>query len=227
MSEKNKKSFFYAIRDLFHSGFMKTQNNMMEMMGMGRAAAISALILTLLVAVLIIFLFIRSAPPKTIIMTSGENNSTFRKIADRYAKILARNGVTLKVLSSEGSLQNLERLANPKFRVDVGLVQSGLTKGHNIENLMSLGSVNYVPLFVFYKDAQPVEVLSQLKGKRLAIGPEGSGTNALTRTLLEMNGIEPEGDTKLSEMDDEEAAADLLSGRLMPCFSWPIQLLPT
>ncbi len=206
------------MKEFFHSGFGRTQNNMMEMMGMGRAATISALILIALVAVLIIFLFIRATPPKTIIMTSGDDDSTFRKVAVRYEKILTKNGVTLKILPSEGSLENLDRLANPKFRVDVGFVQSGLAKGRKIDHLVSLGSVSYVPLFVFYKDKKTVDVLSQLKGKRLAIGPDGSGTNALATTLLELNGIEPGEETELWEMDDNEAAEDFLAGRLDAVF---------
>jgi len=218
MSSKNKIGAFAAVKESVQHGFLKIQTNIMETMGMGRAAAISALILIVLVAVLIIFLFIRSAPPKTIVMTSGDENSTFRKVADRYAKVLAKNGVKLVIQNSEGSLENLQRLSNPKYRVDVGFVQSGLAKGNNIENLMSLGSVSYIPLFVFYKGEKPVEVLSEFQGRRLAIGPEGSGTNALARTLLEMNGIEPEGDTELWEMDDQEAADDLLAGRMDAVF---------
>lgn len=218
MSSESKAGVFSSVKGYVHSGFLKIQNNLMETMGMGRAATISALILIVLVSAIIVFLFIQSAPPKTIVMTSGDDNSIFRKVADKYAKALARNGVKLVILPSEGSVQNLERLSNPKYRVDVGFVQSGLTKNRNIENLVSLGSVSYVPLFVFYKNDKPVEILSELKGKRLAIGPDGSGTNALAATLLEMNGIEPEGETELWEMDDQEAAEDLLAGRMDAVF---------
>ena len=218
MSTPKQSEIFPAVKEFFRAGFSKIQTNLMETMGLGPAAAASALILIALVTVLIVFLFIRSAPPKTIVMTSGDENSTFRKVADRYAKILAKDGVKLVILSSEGSLQNLERLADPKVRVDVGFVQSGLTQNRNIENLVSLGSVSYIPLFVFHKGEKSIEVLSELRGKRLAIGPEGSGTNALARALLHMNGIEPEGDTELWEMDDQEAADDFLAGQIDAVF---------
>ncbi len=218
MSSDKKIGVFSAIGRFFHSGFARIQTSMMETMGLGRAATISALILTVLVTSLIVFLFIRSTPPKTIVMTSGDDNSIFRKVASRYEKVLARNGVKLTILPSEGSLENLDRLSNPAYRVDVGFVQSGLTKGRNIEKLMSLGSISYVPLFVFYKGTKPVEVLSDLQSKRLAIGPDGSGTNAIATALLEMNGIEPGEETELWEMDDEEAASDLIAGRMDAVF---------
>ena len=207
-----------AIKDFFQSGFTKIQTSIMETMGMGKTATISALILIALVAVLIIFLFIRSAPPKTIIMTSGDDDSMFYKIADKYAKVLARNGVKLKIIKSEGSLENLQRLSNPSYRVDVGFVQAGLANGQKLDKLVSLGSVAYEPLFIFYRGTKPVELLSQFKGKKLAIGPDGSGTNYLAKALLSMNEIEPGGSTKLLAMDDEEAAQDLLNGKVDAVF---------
>jgi TRAP-type uncharacterized transport system substrate-binding protein len=205
-------------KNLFQSGFTKIQTSLMETIGLGKYATISALILIALVTVLIVFLFIRSAPPKTIIMTSGDDGSMFYRIAGKYAKVLARNGVQLKIIKSEGSLENLERLLNPSYRVDVGFVQSGLTKGQKIDKLVSLGSIAYEPLFIFYKGAKPVEILSQFKGKKLAIGPDGSGTNYLAKALLKINEIEPGGSTQLLEMDDEEAAQDLLNGKVDAVF---------
>jgi len=205
-------------KNIFQSGFTKIQTNIMETMGLGKSATISALILIALVAVLIVFLFVRSAPPKTIIMTSGDNDSMFYKIADKYAKVLARNGVKLKIIKSEGSLENLERLSNPSYRVDVGFVQAGLTKGQKIDKLVSLGSIAYEPLFIFYRGTRPVEILSQFKGKKLAIGPDGSGTNYLAKALLKVNEIEPGGSTQLLEMDDDEAAQDLLNGKVDAVF---------
>lgn len=218
MESDKKNGMAAAIKNFFQSGFTKIQTNLMETMGMGKSATISALILIVLVTILIIFLFVRSAPPKTIIMTSGDNDSMFYKIAGKYANVLARNGVKLKIIKSEGSLENLERLSNPSYRVDVGFVQAGLTKGQKIDKLVSLGSIAYEPLFIFHRGTKPVELLSQFKGKRLAIGPDGSGTNYLAKALLFMNEIKPGGSTKLLEMDDEEAAHDLLNGKVDAVF---------
>jgi TRAP-type uncharacterized transport system substrate-binding protein len=218
MASDNKAGMIAAMKHFFQSGFARIQTSFMETMGMGRAATISVLILIALVTLLIIFLFIRSTPPKTLIMTSGDDGSQFLRIAGKYAEILARNGVTLKIIKSEGSLENLEKLSNPSSHVDIGFVQSGLTKGRKIEKLVSLGSIAYEPLFIFHKETRSVELLSQLKGKRLAIGPDGSGTNYLATVLLAMNGIEPGGSTEFWEMDDEEAAQDLLDGKMDAVF---------
>ena len=71
----------------------------------------------------------RFAPPKKIIFTSGPAGSGYRNQAEKYQKIIARYGVKVEILPSQGALDNLERLANPGDQVDVGFVQGGLTEG--------------------------------------------------------------------------------------------------
>ena len=187
-------------------GFHKLQSMFTEVFGLGRAAALSAVISILVVLVLGIFLFFYLAPPNTITITSGPEGSTFRKTAERYAKILQRSGVALRILPSEGSVDNIKRLADPSSKVDIGFVQSGVNKGVNTDKLVSLGSISYQPLFVFYRSAPNIELLSQLIGKRVAVGEVGSGTHTLSLALLAANGIEPGGPTKLLEMDSDNAA---------------------
>ncbi len=185
----------------------------MDNFGLNRTASTVVMIIVGLVIVFSCFWFFHSAPPKTITITSGEKDSVYYKIAQKYAEILARDGVKLKILPSAGSEENLKRLTDPKFKVDIGFVQAGLAKGQNITHLVSLGSVSYQPLLIFHRLPQPVEILSQFKGKRISIGPEGSGTRALALALLAASGIEPGGATALMDMEGEEAAKALLTGK--------------
>ena len=165
-----------------------------------------------------IFLFFYLAPPNTIIVTSGPKGSMFERSAEKYAKILQQNGVTLKILPSEGSVDNIKRLADPLSKFDVGFVQGGVTKGIKTDNLVSLGSIYYEPLFVFYRSGSGIERLSQLTDQRIAIGEVGSGTHTLSLALLAANGIEPGGPTKLLAMDSDEAAKAILSGTVEVVF---------
>src|SRR5258708_32745830 len=115
-------------------------------------------------------------------MTRGAQGSMFETFAGRYKAILARQGVTLKVIPSEGSLENLKRLSNPKVNVDIGFVQGGISGLVDASHLMSLGSGFYVPVLVFYRAPQPLQRLPELDGKRIATGPEGSRARALAAT---------------------------------------------
>ncbi|QGZ60746.1 TAXI family TRAP transporter solute-binding subunit [Paraburkholderia acidisoli] len=174
----------------------------------------------LLVSVAAIWLAVRliqPAPPNTLTMSAGPKGSTFWNAAQKYKGILARNNITLVVLESEGSAQNLERLSDPSAHVDVAFVQDGLASKVP-DGLVSLGSVSYVPLAVFYHNPVALTRLSQFEGMRLAIGAEGSGTRALALALLKSNGIEPGGATKLLPLSGDDAARALVAGKIDAAF---------
>lgn len=197
------------------------QRIFVETFGLGPTTALAATIFIGVIILTTVFWFFHSAPPRTIVITSGDIGTRFQRSAEKYATILARSGVTLKVLPSEGSLENLERLEDPSFNVDVGFVQTGVDNGERADTLMSLGSVFYEPLFIFYRfdrGQNRYTVLSQLAGKRLAIGEDGTGVQVLALELLKRNGIKPGGATKLLEMDDDESAAALLAGKIDAAF---------
>jgi|KBSSwiStaDraftv2_1062776.scaffolds.fasta_scaffold234780_2 TRAP-type uncharacterized transport system substrate-binding protein len=176
-------------------------------------AAVLPLLLITLLALWAGFKFIRPAPPDTIIITGGAKGSSFANAAEKYRAILERNGVKLQILESEGSLDNLRRLRDPAFKVDVGFVQGGLVVDGDAGDLVSLGSLFYVPLVVFYRGEQPVERLSEFKGKRLAIGREGSGTHFLNVLLLRANGVDKTTSTLL-DLSGADAAQALLERKI-------------
>jgi TRAP-type uncharacterized transport system substrate-binding protein len=170
--------------------------------------------------------FVRPLPPSTLVMSSGPKGSSFERNAERYRAILAEKGITLEIIPSAGSLQNLDRLTEPHAHAhyDIALVQAGLTEtgaakqGANTENLVSLGSMFYQPLTVFYRGRRPISRLSQLKGERIAIGKQGSGTRLLALALLDGNGIETQGPTQLLDLDGDAARQALVDGQVDAIF---------
>jgi hypothetical protein len=170
------------------------------------------------VLVFAVFWFVRAAPPKSLVITSGTPGSSFETNAYKYREILARSGITLQIVPSHGSFENLERLENPGVRVDVGFVQGGASNESNRAKLVSLGSVSYQPLMIFHRGTNSFTMLSEFKGKRLAVGPEGSGTRALAMSLLELNGIKPGGTTTFLDLEAELAARSLLDGSVDAVF---------
>lgn len=186
----------------------------------GRGVVLSAgLVLVIgLAAMLAMFGFVDAAAPSTLTITSGPDGSSFKRNAEQYRKILEKQGVTLKILPSEGSRENLERLANPKVAVDVGFVLGGEAKAAATENLLSLGSVSYQPLMIFYR-GQPRRLLSGFKGLRLDIGPDGSGTNSLARALLAANGIKAGDGTTYVDTASDDTFRALNEGRIDAFFA--------
>ncbi len=90
--------------------------------GQSLTLTIGVILFTGLAMVVAAFLFINTAAPDTLIITSGPPGSSSQQNAEKYKTILAKEGITLKILPSEGSADNLKKLINPKIDVDVGFV---------------------------------------------------------------------------------------------------------
>ncbi|MBS1963737.1 MAG: hypothetical protein JST04_16120 [Bdellovibrionales bacterium] len=190
----------------------------MELFDIGPWVAFSALAVTAAVFIAAIVYFVRSAPPTTITISSGPDGSNYFKIATKYAKILERNRVKVNVLTSKGSVENLSRLLDPKANVDVGLVGTGPATP-DADKLVSLGSVSNQPVLVFYR-GKSLTLLSELKGKKVSVGPEGSGTRAIALAILALNDIKP-GEvekTELLDFDADDAEAALKAKRIDAAF---------
>ncbi|MGZ5819254.1 MAG: TAXI family TRAP transporter solute-binding subunit [Burkholderiaceae bacterium] len=185
--------------------------------GRGQVISMAVILFAGLALVTGILVFMNFAAPNSIAIASGPKGSVFYKNAEKYKKILAREGVTLKILPTDGAVDNFKKLNNPKVAVDVGFVLGGEVNGADIGNLVSLGSVSYQPLMIFYRGEEK-KLLSDFKGQRLDIGEEGSGTRTLALSLLKVNGIEPGGDTPIINTASDDLARELLENRIDAVF---------
>lgn len=200
----------------------QTYDKLAERFGHGMVLTGLALALVGLALALSTFGFLNLGAPTTLTITSGPEGSAFERYAERYQKILAREGVTLKILPSKGSRENLQRLAAPpvkgKAGPEVGFVLGGEVGEDVPQQLVSLGSVAVQPMMVFYR-GKPRALLSDFKGLRLDVGPEGSGTHTLALAMLKANGIEPGDGTRFVDTANEVTAAALITGRIDAFFA--------
>lgn len=168
----------------------------------------------------IAYQFVEPAPPKHIIITTGSESGAYYQFANRYAAILAKNGITLEVKASAGSLENIERLKADEAQI--GFVQGGVVPpkedpdAEDDSGLLSLGSLFYEPVWVFYRGDKKFDRLTDLRGKRIAIGQEGSGVRQLAQQLLVANEI-PLG-KNLAPVAGLKAAEELQQGRIDAAF---------
>ncbi len=190
---------------------------LIETFGFSPALASVVALFLAFVCLLAVVWVVQSAPPRKLVMTSGPEGSSFQRWAAAYQKILATHGVALEIRPSGGSLDNLKRLQSATEGVDVGFVGGGIAKDQNLDGLMSLGSVAYQPLWVFYRGTMPITRLSQLEGQRVAIGAPGSGTRSLALTLLTANGITG-APTTFVDLESGAAAEALMQGKLDAVF---------
>jgi TRAP-type uncharacterized transport system substrate-binding protein len=146
-------------------------------------------------------------------MTTGFERGAYANFGERYRQILAREKINLKLLYSSGSLENLRRLNNKSSRVDAGFVQDGTSSPSEKKDLVSLGAICYSPLWVFYRSQETLDDLSRLKGKRIAIGPEGSGVRKFAIDLLTVSNA-ANSPTVLLDIPSPDANKALLEGKV-------------
>lgn len=135
--------------------------------------------------------FIQPAPPDTLVISTGSEGGAYQRFGAVYKDVLARYKVKLVEQPSAGSLDNLARLRDPEQQVDAAFIQGGTARVQEDDTLLSLGSLYHEPLWIFYREGlgKPTRI-ADLKGKRIAIGGAGSGTQHLARELLFINRID-------------------------------------
>jgi len=166
-----------------------------------------------LVSLLLIYHFVRPIPPNTLTMTTGMEGGSFVVFAERYRQVLARDGIRVKLLPSSGVVENLRLLSDESRGIDASFIQGAIGKGEIAANLVSLGSLTYTPLWVFYRGEETLDDLLQLRGKRIVIGPKGSGIQKLSLNLLRAaDAADPS--TVLYEYPYNAAMEAIMAGRV-------------
>lgn len=164
-----------------------------------------------LLGVILALRFVEPPPPRTITMAGGSPGGAYAAYAERYANLLAEHNVTVELVSTEGSLDNLRLLSVGD--ADVALVQGGLTRPEDAETLRTLGGLFYEPLWVFVRSDLGVSRFENLRSARIAIGAEGSGTRALALHVRREFGGEWGANTDLA-LGGQAAANALLAGQV-------------
>ncbi len=161
--------------------------------------------------------FVNPAPPDTITIATGQPGGAYLLFAERYQAVLAREKITLNILETAGSVENLQLLENAPDSVDIAFVQGGIASAAGNPGLVSLASLYYEPLWVFYRGAETLTRLTQLQSKRVAAGKPGSGTHAVAMMLLEDNRLQI-NPAEILSVGGQEAAEALISGRADAAF---------
>jgi TRAP-type uncharacterized transport system substrate-binding protein len=167
----------------------------------------------IVVALVVTVAYLGPFPPRSVVMSTGTTGGAYHELARRYREILARSHVDLRLIESAGAVENLKRLNDPRSDVSVGFVQNGLTSEAESPKLVSLGTVSYEPTWLFYKGADPGLHLEGIRGRKVSIGPEGSGSRAIALELLSRNGIGPQ-EAEFLPLPLAESGEQLLVGKI-------------
>ena len=185
--------------------------------------ALAAAFFTLLIILFGVLWILIPPPPKSIEIATGFPTGLYYQFGERLKADLSKEGVNLKVRSTGGTIDNLALLNEPKSGVDFAMVQGGVANVSDYPNLVSIAGMFYEPIWVWYRegafksDGGQLKILSQLKGKNVSIGNEGSGTLALAKDLLQTSGI-TDKEIGAQRLKPDEAIAKLSRGELDAVF---------
>ncbi len=172
------------------------------------------------------YVVLQPQPPRRVVLATGGERSAYAEFGRRYAEWLKPHGIEVELRHTQGSAENLALLRQPDAGVDIGFVQGGADRVHDLDEtpdagLVSLGSMFHEPIWLFYREdaaqrllkAPTLTGLHQLAGWRLNVGVPGSGMPPLMNRLLEANRVDPSAIT-LVQQPLTPAVVDLLEGRL-------------
>ena len=170
------------------------------------------------------------APPRQVVLATGQDQGAYAEFGKRYVQILKENGIEVRLRKTAGAAENIALLRQPGGDVDIAFVQGGADEDRPVastdgdaddDGLVSLGSLFYEPVWLFYRGdsaqrllkAPELTSLVQLAGWRVNIGEPGSGVPNLMRRLVEANRIDPATITLVRE-PQTPAVVGLLEGRI-------------
>jgi hypothetical protein len=165
--------------------------------------------------VLVVWLF--KPPQRTLTMAVGPTGTAEYRFGERYRELLARDGVRLKLLATNGPLENLAQLQDPKAHVDLAFVEGGTTTSDSSPDLVSLGTVYYQPLWTFYRGRMPRPGEPWPPDLMVAVGPEGNNPRNLARRIMAEVGAAPDSSHMLIQ-DREANTGALTDGRAQVAF---------
>jgi len=162
-------------------------------------------------------------PPRSIELATGFPAGLYQQFGEKLQSELAQEEVSLKLRTTGGTSDNLALINDPNSGVDFAMVQGGVADVSKYPNLVSIAGVFYEPLWVWYREPSfkneggKLSLLSQLRGKSVSIGNEGSGTLILASQLLEASGLSM-SDVNTKKLKPLEALEKFKKGELDAVF---------
>ncbi|MFG3526484.1 TAXI family TRAP transporter solute-binding subunit [Streptomyces sp. NPDC047917] len=140
------------------------------------------------------------APTGTLTFSTGVRSGVYQRYGERLKGDLARDlpEVSIKLQTSEGSQQNIARVATGKADFTIATtdalatyLRSGKPGADRLRGCVRLYD-DYIQLVVPRDSA--VRRVSDLRGKRVGVGQRGSGVRLVADRLLKAAGLDPEDD---------------------------------
>lgn len=162
-------------------------------------------------------------------MGTGSTGGTYFPLGQEMATVMQNNvdaeGFNVSAVASGASLENLGNIASGEFQLGMTVHIPALDAyngdnefdGDPITNFGFMGHIYPEVMQVITTADTGITSIADLEGKRIAIGPAGSGTQAAAKLILAAYGLE-DGDYQAFEEDFGHASGRLQDGQVEASF---------
>jgi len=141
-------------------------------------------------------LFSYSQNIDTITLATGSEKGVYYALGQGIAEVAKNSGLRINVISSQGSEENLYWLSKDKAQLCIAQSDT-VYNAYNglggfkekITNLQTIASLYTEAVHILVRNPLYIRKIEDFKGKRISIGPKGSGTESNALAILEAAGI--------------------------------------
>lgn len=174
------------------------------------------LLLLLLVGLVVLLWLAKPAPPKKVLMAAGAGGS-YKVLGEQYQAYFKTKGIHLELVPTNGSQENIQHLIDRKDPIQAALVQGGMIAVDNLSGVESLGSVDFEPVWIFYRHKlfdEKTHILDRdITKLKINIGPQGSGTRKQVENILKLNSL-PMNSPNLLSLSNSDGVTALERGEI-------------
>ena len=185
-------------------------------------------ILCLILSVLMVaWWYMDPPPPSHFSMATGAPGGSQYELGKKYASFFEEKGIRIDLVQTTGAVENLSLLTDGGRKVQAGFIQAGTVEPDVLESkgVVSLGAIDYTPIWFFYRGPLRKEVdLEALNGRlkyfpnsKISIGTPGNGTFLQTTRLLEAAGINV-NDPQFVHLSGQKSVEAILKGEIDGAF---------
>jgi uncharacterized protein len=153
----------------------------------------------------------------SVTLLTGPETGTYYAFGKNIADVAAKAGQTVKVVSSNGSIDNIRQIVESRGYIGLGIVQSdilGFLKRSTNRKTQAVAE-RLTMVFPFYDEEvhvlarKTIKGLKDLNGKRVVVGEEGSGNMLTAMNIFALSEVKP---AELLHMPPAEGVVAVLSG---------------
>lgn len=175
----------------------------------------------LLVAGLSVLLFVTDPfPPRNVYLAVGQPDSSFEKLGKKFQSYFETEGITLHLVNTNGYTESMQEITDPRSPVTAAFALAGIAPKGRYPQLQTLGSIEYVPLWLFHRgeELDAKAIIAALSDKKISIGPKGSGTDILSEKILSLTNLNVKDNPNFLHLNNTEAVQKIIDGEIFAMF---------